>query len=121
MSFKPNIDITPYIKTVNDFYGHTVTTMRQSSSVIRVSFRNVPTNVPNEEIIHLASFYGNPLNNAVEYEKLTNPKCAGLVGGTRFVVMELHPGSSFKNFYWMEGPLPGDRGCRITVLHSDQD
>jgi len=35
--------------------------------------------------------------------------------------MELDPGKSFMNYYWMEGPLPGDQGCRITVLHSGQD
>ena len=57
----------------------------------------------------------------MEYEKLTNTKCAGLVGSTRFVDMEMNPGSSMMNFYWMEGPLPGDQGCRITVLHSGQD
>ena len=22
------------------------------------------------------------------------------------------------NYYWMEGPLPGDTGCRVTVLHA---
>ena len=35
--------------------------------------------------------------------------------------MELNPGTCFKNFYWMEGPLPGDTGSRITVLHSGQE
>lgn len=118
---KPNVDITPYLKTISDFYGHTVTTVRQSSNIIRVSFRNVPLNVPDEEIVHLCSFYGTPLNNKVEYEKLSNVKCAGLTGSTRFVDMEMNPGSSMMNFYWMEGPLPGDQGCRITVLHSGQD
>ena len=118
---KPNVDITPYLKTISDFYGHTVTTVRQSSNIIRVSFRNVPLNVPDEEIVNLCSFYGTPLNNKVEYEKLTNTKCAGLVGSTSFVDMEMNPGSSMMNFYWMEGPLPGDQGCRITVLHSGQD
>ena len=31
------------------------------------------------------------------------------------------PGKSLLNFYWMEGPLPGDQGCRVTVLHPGQD
>ena len=30
------------------------------------------------------------------------------------------PGKQFENFYWVEGPLPGDQGCRITVLHNNQ-
>ena len=121
VTMKPNVDISPYIKTVSDFYGHTVTTSRQSSNILRVSFRNVPLNVPDEEIIHLCGFYGTPINNRVEYEKLTNSKCAGLIGSTRFVDMKMNQGASFMNYYWMEGPLPGDQGCRITVLHSGQD
>ena len=98
-----------------------MTTKKQSSNVIRVSFRNVPANVPDEEIINLCSYYGKPLNNHVDYDRMTNTKCAGLQGSTRFVDMELSPGKAFLNYYWMEGPLPSDQGCRITVLHSGQD
>ena len=32
----------------------------------------------------------------------------------------MNPGYQFENFYWMEGPLAGDTGCRITVLHNGQ-
>ena len=65
--------------------------------------------------------YGNPLNNQVNYEMLHYNRNKGMMGGTRWVEMELHPGTCFKNFYWMEGGLPGDTGSRITVLHSDQE
>ena len=34
--------------------------------------------------------------------------------------MELDEGKSFENFYWLEGPLPGDVGKRIVVLHQGQ-
>ena len=34
--------------------------------------------------------------------------------------MKMLPGKQFENFYWMEGPLEGDQGCRITVLHPSQ-
>ena len=34
--------------------------------------------------------------------------------------MELDEGKSFNNYYWMEGPLPGDQGRRVLVLHSGQ-
>ena len=43
-----------------------------------------------------------------------------MLGGTRFVEMEMFKGTSMNNFYWMEGPLPGDTGSRITVLHGGQ-
>ena len=35
--------------------------------------------------------------------------------------MEFKAGVSMNNFYWLEGPLPGDTGLRITVLHSGQE
>ena len=34
--------------------------------------------------------------------------------------VELFPGASVFNFYWMEGPLSGDTGSRVTVLHPGQ-
>ena len=34
--------------------------------------------------------------------------------------MNLKNGLCFKNFYWMEGPMPNDSGRRITVLHAGQ-
>ena len=117
---KPGVDLTPYIKVIQDFYGHTVTTKRQSSSIVRVSFRNVPLNVPDEEIIHLCNFFGKPIDNRIEYEKISGSKLSGS-GATRYVDMEFTPGKRFMNYYWMEGPLPGDQGCRITVLHLDQE
>ena len=121
LELKPDVDISKYIKDVDNFYGHSVSVKRQSSKLSRVSFRNVPLNVPDEEIIHLCTHYGKPLNNKVEYERISNPKFGCINGSTRYVEMEIAPGKSFKNFYWMEGPLPGDQGCRITVLHSGQD
>ena len=32
----------------------------------------------------------------------------------------LNKGATFDNFYWIEGPLPGDQGRRITVTHPGQ-
>ena len=43
-----------------------------------------------------------------------------MVGGTRYMEVELLPGVSLNNYYWLEGPLPGDNGNRITVLHPGQ-
>ena len=43
------------------------------------------------------------------------------MGSTRYVNMKLTPDKQFKNFYWLEGPLEGDRGSRITVLHAGQE
>ena len=86
----------------------------------RVTFKNVPLNVPDEEIIHLCKSYGVPLDNKVNWEVLTNNKNRGMVGSTRYVDMELAKGAAFENYYWLEGPLPGDHGRRILVLHNGQ-
>ena len=64
--------------------------------------------------------YGRPLENKVQYEVLRNSRNKGHTGSTRFVDMELFEGSSFNNYYWMEGPFPGDQGRRVLVLHSGQ-
>ena len=68
---KPGIDLKPFNTVIPDFFGHTVTTNKQSSSKsLRVSFRNVPLDVPDEEIFYLCSFYGKSVTNKVEYEKV---------------------------------------------------
>ena len=45
----------------------------------------------------------------------------GVRGPNRSVEVKMTPGKQFENFYWMEGPLEEDRGCRITVLHQGQE
>ena len=64
---RPGVDLTPFIQKHDNFYDHSVTTKKQSTNSVKVSFRNVPLNVPDEEILHLCSFYGKKINNKVEY------------------------------------------------------
>ena len=115
------MDISLYIKNGLIFKGHEVNTKKQINNLTKVTFRNVPFNIPDEEIIELCKCYGSPVDNRVNYEKLFNSRNKGMMGGTRWVEIELKPGVCFNNFYWMEGPLPGDIGSRITVLHSGQE
>ena len=63
--------------------------------------------------------YGNPINNIVSYDRPTRVT-KGVAGSTRHVDMEILTGKQFENFYWLEGPLEGDQGSRITVLHNGQ-
>ena len=93
---------------------------RQRNNVTKITFRNVPLNIPDEEIVQLVETYGKPVDFTVHYERLNNYKNRGMVGGTRFMDVELFPGASMNNFHWMEGPLAGDTGGRITVLHAGQ-
>ena len=45
----------------------------------------------------------------------------GVRGPNRSVEVKLKSGKQFENFYWMEGPLEEDQGCRITLLHHGQE
>ena len=120
IKLKKGVDPSPYLITVPQLYkGHEITIQKQMNNLTRVSFKNVPFNIPDEEIIHLCKSYGEPLQNKVTYEKASR-LTRGVQGSTRYVDMKLNPGIQFENYYWMEGPLSGDLGCRITVLHNNQ-
>ena len=121
IKFKPNIDLEPYLSTTPYlFMEHEITVRKQLSNVTKVTFKNVPLNVPDEEIFNLCLCYGTVTDDTVHYEKMFNSKNKGMPGSTRFVYMNLDHGSLFENFYWMEGPLAGDSGRRILVLHNGQ-
>ena len=122
VKLKPGVDASPYLTKDSpiNFKNHEVVVTRQTANVTRVTFRNVPFNIPDEEVINLCECYGEIVDNVVMYEKPTL-NSRGVMGSTRYVDMKLTPGKQLENFYWMEGPLEGDRGCRITVLHSGQE
>ena len=120
IKLKKGVDPTPYLRaTPVLFKGHEITIRKQMNNLTRVTMKNVPFNIPDEEIIHLCKVYGEPINNKVHYENPTR-NSRGVPGSTRSVEMKLTPGMQFENYYWMEGPLSDDQGCRITVLHAGQ-
>ena len=120
VKLKSEVNPSKYLTSVPiHFKDHEITVSKQTTNVTKVTFKNFPFNIPDEEIINLCPCYGKPINNLVRYDKpsrLTN----GFGGSTRHVDMELLPGKQFENFYWLEGPLEADLGCRITVLHNGQ-
>ena len=121
VKLKPGIPVADILaKSPLEFKGFKVVVSQQRLNITRVTFKNVPLNVPDEEIIHLCMSYGSPVENKVQYEVLRNSRNKGHTGSTRFVDMELNEDSSFNNYYWMEGPFPGDQGRRVLVLHSGQ-
>ena len=121
VKLKPGVPVADILaKSPLEFKGFKVVVSQQRLNITRVTFKNVPLNVPDEEIIHLCMSYGSPVENKVQYEVLRNSRNKGHTGSTRFVDMELNEDSSFNNYYWMEGPFPGDQGRRVLVLHSGQ-
>ena len=121
INLKPEVDPTPYlISNPIQFKGHEVTITKQRLDTTKVTFKNVPWDIPDEELIHLCKTYGTPINNEVKYEPM--PKAyRGIRGPDKTVEVKIAPGKQFENFYWMEGPLEGDKGSRITVLHQGQE
>ena len=50
--FKPGVDLSAYIGSYI-FLDHEIVTRKQRSNVTKITFKNVPLNIPDEEIIHL--------------------------------------------------------------------
>ena len=118
----PGVDITPYLTGNNprEFRFHKIHVKPQKKNTsTKILFRNVPLNVPDEELINLCMCYGEPVG-WVSREKLTNFKDKGLPGSNRSVEVNLNKGASFENYFWLEGPLPGDQGRRVVVTHQGQ-
>ena len=121
VKFKANMNTSQFLRVEPiTFKEHTITVKKQRQNIIRVTFKNDPLNVPDEEILTLCAAYGKAVDGCVQYERLNNIKGRGLTGSTRYVDMELEPGQTFENLYWMEGPLQGNVGKRIVVLYSGQ-
>ena len=70
---------------------------QETHCTTRIMFRNVPLNVPDEEILNLCVFYGQP-TGVVKREGCTNPNDKGKVGSNRSVDIILNDGASFVNF-----------------------
>ena len=120
LSFKPGVPIDSYVGTYNISQGpatFSITTKKQQSSTVRLTFRNCPLNIPDQELLHIATTFCSPVDNIIHYETITNTKAKGLRGGTRYMEVELRPNVIVPNFFWLAGPLDGDQGARVTVLH----
>ena len=71
--FKPDIDLTPLLGSYQGL-GHEITCRRQRSNISKITFKNVPLNIPDEEIVNLCETYGKPVDYIVQYEKMYNDK-----------------------------------------------
>ena len=122
IKLKPGVDTSPYLtrdKPIS-FKNHEIVVISQTANVTQVTFKNVPFNIPDEEILNLCSCYGMLVDHTVTYER-PSLLSRGVMGSTRYVSMKMTPGKQFENFYLLEGPLEGDKGARITVLHTGQE
>ena len=122
LKLKTEVDVTPYLSTSYPyiFMNHEITVQKVLKNVIKICFKNVPMSVPDEEILHLCKAYSTPVDNIVHREKvrLAGSTLRVVTGSTRYVDVTMNTKAHFRNFYWLEGPLPGDPGRRITVLYN---
>ena len=120
----PNTDLTNALTTDTPklFRQHEVRVIVISNMATKVTFKGVPILVPNEELLHLCKHDGKLVDNKVNRQviRLGNDIKHEILNSTRTVQVQLHPGKFLKNFYWLSGPNPGERGRRVTVLHSNQ-
>ena len=85
-------------------------------------FRRVPIGIPNKELLHLCKLHGTLVDGKVNREtiRLGSNFRYTISSSTRWVDVKIHPGQSFKNFYWFSGPGQGEIGRKETVLHLNQ-
>ena len=122
IELKPGVDVTSFlhVDTPIRYLDFDIFIEKQdTNTATKILFRNVPLNLPDEELIHLCLFYGQPVDG-VKREKLNNSNDKGKVGSNRTVELVLNDAACFENYYWLEGPLPLDQGRRITVTHQNQ-
>ena len=96
---RPDIDPSKYLTKESVFFmDHEVRVIRKISDITKVTFKNVPLYVPDEEILHLCGVYGEVIDNKVYREQLkiaTSKKRGTLMSPTRFVYKNLNHGISF--------------------------
>ena len=75
---KPGVDTTRY--TSNEpylFNHHEIMVKKMLNDVTRVTFRNVPMYVPDEEILHLCGIYGSVMDDKVYWEQINHHQEGG--------------------------------------------
>ena len=122
------IELKPGVNATNHLHGGEHFTYKREWRIhattqcvryTRVTFRDVPLNVEDEEIVHLCSFFGEVRKKTVMKEE-AGAVTRGVRKSTRYVDMRFKYGAYLNNFYWMEGPLEGDKPARIKVSHPQQ-
>ena len=71
INLKPGVEASKYTtKAPIVFKGHSITISQQQVGTTKVTFKNFPWNIPDEELINLCEVYGTPINNLVSYEQM---------------------------------------------------
>ena len=112
-------DLSPPYHMYKD---HRITISTLDDKTTRVTFLNVPFEIPDEELRHLCETYGTLIDGKIHTVtiKLNGQTKVTLPGSTKKIDVQLHQGKKMKNYYWLSGPGQNDSGKRVTVLHDNQ-
>ena len=118
-------DPSQYVGISKEIKGLTFDISKSQENSTKVTFKNVPLSVPDQELLHLVKAYGGKLEKEeVEHEKeqVSSPKGVKLevLGTTRCIYATFPPNKRLKTFYWLQGPLPKDPLRRIIAEHAGQ-
>jgi hypothetical protein len=119
LTMKPGKDIQERWLGVkeSDASGRFYELTKRRPDLTRITFNDVPEDVSDYEILHLARCYGVLSKAEVKWQK----NKFGVENGVREVLVKLRKGKKMKTFYWMEGPEAHDRPVRIMVRYEGQD
>ena len=117
--FNSDHDLKKYERSPFVYKGHMVSIgnnfdMKRQT---KVTFLNVPRDIPDEELIHFSNYFGVVKDETVYYGKHHGGKLDGLYNGSRWLDMEIDTRKSLVNYVWWEGPLPDSGKSRITITY----
>ena len=120
VQLKEGVSVSKYVKEF-EFNGIKMGVATEGRKIVTAKFSNVPSYIPNEELLNIVSYYGVVVDWVVRIP-LGNP------GGrlentslpdTRFIQMELGT-DPVPNYFWLEGPLGSDHGVRVSLSYPGQ-
>ena len=125
IQLKDEVDSSQYVGISKELKGMTFNISKSQENSTRITFKNVPLSVPDQELLHLVKAYGGKLEKEeVEHakEQVSSPKGINLevMGTTRFIHATFPPNKRLKSFYWLQGPLSKDPLRRIIAEHAGQ-
>ena len=125
VQLKKEVDPSKYVGKRSELNNLIFEVSKVETDSTKVTFKSVPLNIPDEELIHLVKCYGGKMEKEqVEHEKLIKKTKKGhtveFTSTTRYINATFPPNKRLKRFYWMQGPLPKDPMRRIVIEHAEQ-
>ena len=99
--------------------------VRANTTSKKITFKNVPLQIPDSELIHLVKAYGGKMEKE---EGICEKNTISTPGGvktetkssTRYIQATFPPNKRLKTFYWVAGQLSNDPMRRIIAEHDGQ-